>query len=163
MNIWMMIFSFFFSPFLSVSRLLRLRVIPCCLMSFWYFQKKQIPFSMAIECSPEHMRMRTARWNTTKKQGKKVRREEWKWNEAHWAWKKSSSRHEKSGQSQLNSSSQVSHTRQFVLGFTFFHTHASLLTFFVCFFILFHSCCSNAQVFGKTLVHEFPISYSHSE
>ena len=43
--------------------------------------------------------------------------------------------------------------------FALFHTHASLLTSFVCFFILFHSCCSNAQVFGKTLVHEFPVSY----
>ena len=42
--------------------------------------------------------------------------------------------------------------------FAFFHTHASLLTSFVCFFILFHSCCSHAQVFGKTLVHEFPIA-----
>ena len=38
-----------------------------------------------------------------------------------------------------------------------------ILAFFVCFFILFHSCCSHAQVFGKTLVHEFSISYSHSE
>ena len=43
--------------------------------------------------------------------------------------------------------------------FTSFHTHASLLTFFVCFFILFHSCCSSAHVFGKTLLHEFHISY----
>ena len=47
--------------------------------------------------------------------------------------------------------------------FAFFHTHASLFTSFVCFFILFHSRCSHAQVFGKTLVHEFPISYSHTE
>ena len=46
--------------------------------------------------------------------------------------------------------------------FPSFHTHASLLTFFVCCFILLHSCCSHAQVFGKTLVHEFPISYSHT-
>ena len=29
--------------------------------------------------------------------------------------------------------------------------------------LLFHSCCSHAWVFGKTLVHEFPISYSHTE
>ena len=43
--------------------------------------------------------------------------------------------------------------------FTSFHTHASLLTFLFCFFVLFHSCCSHAQVFGKTLMHEFPISY----
>ena len=27
--------------------------------------------------------------------------------------------------------------------------------------VLFHSCCSHAWVFGKTLVHEFPVSYSH--
>ena len=30
-------------------------------------------------------------------------------------------------------------------------------------FILFHSCCSHARLFGKTLVHEFLISYSHTE
>ena len=47
--------------------------------------------------------------------------------------------------------------------FAFFHTHACLLISFAYFFILFHSCCSHAQVFGKTLVHEFPISYSHTE
>ena len=47
--------------------------------------------------------------------------------------------------------------------FTSFHTHASLLTVFVCFFILFNSYCSRARVFGKTLVHEFPISYSNTE
>ena len=45
---------------------------------------------------------------------------------------------------------------------TSFHTHASLRTFCVCFFILFDSCCSHAPVFGKTLVHELIISYSHS-
>ena len=44
-----------------------------------------------------------------------------------------------------------------------FNTHASLLTFFVCFCLLFHSCCSHARVFGKTLLHEFHISYSHTE
>ena len=47
--------------------------------------------------------------------------------------------------------------------FTSYHTHASLLTFFVCFFILFHFCCSHAQVFGKTLVHEFNSYYSYTE
>ena len=36
----------------------------------------------------------------------------------------------------------------------FLRTHVSLLTIFVCFFILFHSCCSHARVFGKTFVHE---------
>ena len=34
---------------------------------------------------------------------------------------------------------------------------------FVCFCILFHSCGSHARMFGKTLVHEYPISYSHTE
>ena len=47
--------------------------------------------------------------------------------------------------------------------FASFHTHASLLVFFICFFVLFHSCCSHARVFGKILVHEFPVSYSHTE
>ena len=48
-------------------------------------------------------------------------------------------------------------------GLLFFFVPASLLVFFFCFFILLHSCCSHAQVFGKTLAHEFPISYSHTE
>ena len=47
--------------------------------------------------------------------------------------------------------------------FASFYTHASILTVFVCLFILFSSCCSHARVFGKTLVHEFPISYSNTE
>ena len=51
----------------------------------------------------------------------------------------------------------------FCAHFASFHTHASLLIFFVCFSILFYSCCSHARVFGKTLMHEFPISYSHTE
>ena len=46
--------------------------------------------------------------------------------------------------------------------FTSVHAHASLLVFFS-FSVLFHSCCSHAQVFGKTLLHEFLISYSHTE
>ena len=46
-----------------------------------------------------------------------------------------------------------------LLLFTYFQTNASLLTFF----ILFHSSCSDARVFGKTLVHEFPINYTHTE
>ena len=41
--------------------------------------------------------------------------------------------------------------------FIFFH--ASLLTFFVSIFDLFNSFCSNARVFGKTLVHESHIYY----
>ena len=52
----------------------------------------------------------------------------------------------------------VRHTR-----YTFFHTQASLLIVFVCPIVLFQSCCSHAGVFGKTLVHEFPISYNHTE
>ena len=44
-----------------------------------------------------------------------------------------------------------------------FHIHSPLLTFFLCFTVLFQSCCSHVQVFGKTLVHEFPIFYSHTE
>ena len=39
---------------------------------------------------------------------------------------------------------------------TSFHTYSPLLTFFLCFIVLFQSCCSHARVFGKTLVHEFP-------
>ena len=50
----------------------------------------------------------------------------------------------------------------FCTRFTSFYTHASLLTFFIC-FILFHSCSSHVRVCRKTLVHEFPISCSHTE
>ena len=46
---------------------------------------------------------------------------------------------------------------------TSFHIHYTILTFFPCFIVLFQSCCSHAQVFGKTLLHEFPIFYSHTE
>ena len=35
--------------------------------------------------------------------------------------------------------------------------------FFICFFVLFNSCCSDARLFGKTIVHEVPISYSQTE
>ena len=47
--------------------------------------------------------------------------------------------------------------------FTFFHTLSSLLSVFVCSIVLFQSCCSHARVFGKTLLHEFPLFYSHTE
>ena len=47
-------------------------------------RREQVPLSMAIEngvlmheCSPEHLRMGTARLNKTMKQRKKVRRGEW--------------------------------------------------------------------------------------
>ena len=43
------------------------------------------------------------------------------------------------------------------------YIHSPLLTFFRCFIVLFQSCCSHAQVFGKTLVDEFPIFYGHTE
>ena len=33
----------------------------------------------------------------------------------------------------------------------------------LCVSFLFHSCCSHVRAFAKTLVHEFPISYSHTE
>ena len=51
----------------------------------------------------------------------------------------------------------------FSASFTSCHTHAFLLTLCFCYIILFHSCCSHARVFGKTFVHEFHISYSHTE
>ena len=46
---------------------------------------------------------------------------------------------------------------------TSFHIHFPLLTFFLSLIVLFHSCCYHAQVFGKALVHEFPIFHSHTE
>ena len=39
----------------------------------------------------------------------------------------------------------------------------SRLSCFFCFFVLFHSCCSHARLFGKTLVNEYHISYIHTE
>ena len=47
--------------------------------------------------------------------------------------------------------------------FTSLHSHSSLLTFVFCFLVLFHSFCSHALVFGKTLLPKFHISYSHTE
>ena len=46
---------------------------------------------------------------------------------------------------------------------TSFHIHSPLLTFFLCFIVLFQSFCSHAQVFERTLVHVLSIFYSHSE
>ena len=43
------------------------------------------------------------------------------------------------------------------------YSRASFLIFFVCCFILLHTCCYHVRVFMKTLLHEFPISYSHTE
>ena len=48
----------------------------------------------------------------------------------------------------------------FLAHVTSFNTGSILLTFF-CFFVLFHSCCLQTQVFGKILVHEFHIPNSH--
>ena len=43
----------------------------------------------------------------------------------------------------------------FCANFTSFHFNTFLLVIFLCLFDFFHSCCSRAQVFGITLVHEF--------
>ena len=45
--------------------------------------------------------------------------------------------------------------------YLFPYSRLSPYTFF-CFIALFRSCCSHAQVFWKTLMHEF-ISYSHTK
>ena len=37
---------------------------------------------------------------------------------------------------------------------TYIHIYYYFPTFFLCVFVSFHSCCSHAQVFGKTLVYE---------
>ena len=47
--------------------------------------------------------------------------------------------------------------------FVSFHNRSSRLTFFVCFYVIFHSCCFHAHVFGKTLEHEFHFSCSRTE
>ena len=39
----------------------------------------------------------------------------------------------------------------------------SACLFSLFFFALFQCCCSRAQVFGKTLVHEFHMFYRHTE
>ena len=53
-------------------------------------------------------------------------------------------------------------------GLLFFRTRFAsfilhYLLFVFCFFVLFHSCCSHARVFRKSLVFEFRIFYSHTE
>ena len=53
-------------------------------------------------------------------------------------------------------------TSNFRPRFTSFDTHPSFLTFFVCFFVLFHASCSHSHPVKNTL-HEFHISYSHTE
>ena len=39
----------------------------------------------------------------------------------------------------------------------------TLFAFFICFFVLFHSCCSHGQVLWTTFMHEFHIFSSHAE
>ena len=51
----------------------------------------------------------------------------------------------------------------FCARFSSFHTLASLLTFFVCFFVLFHSCCSHARGGMENTRAWVPISYNHTE
>ena len=48
-------------------------------------------------------------------------------------------------------------TSLFLAHFTTFNFHSFLLYFLICFLVFFHSCCSHAQVFGRTLVHEFNV------
>ena len=45
----------------------------------------------------------------------------------------------------------------------YFFSSSHLSSYLLFPIVLFHSCCSHARVFGKTLVHEFPISCIHSE
>ena len=63
----------------------------------------------------------------------------------------------------LDSTEWLDRTPFFLVSCTSFYIHSLLLTFFLCFIVLFKSCCSHAQVFGKTLGNEFPIYYSHTE
>ena len=44
--------------------------------------------------------------------------------------------------------------------FSSFHFHSFLLAIILCCFAFFQYCCSNAHVFGRTLVQEFHILYS---
>ena len=46
---------------------------------------------------------------------------------------------------------------------TSFHFHSFVLAFFLCFIVLFKSCCPHAQVFERTVVHEFHIFYSQTK
>ena len=45
----------------------------------------------------------------------------------------------------------------------YFFPYSRFSYYLVHLFILFHSCCFHAWVIGKTPVHEFPISYCHTE
>ena len=50
----------------------------------------------------------------------------------------------------------------FLLMLASFHIHFYLNSFFVRSFVLFQSGCSNAQLFSRTLLHEFHIPYSQT-
>ena len=43
---------------------------------------------------------------------------------------------------------------------TFYHVHSSHLIYFLFLFVLFHSCCSHAKMFGKTFAHKDHIFYN---
>ena len=72
----------------------------------------------------------------------------------------------------LTSSHESSSGDFWRLGWRDFFVPTVLLSTFIPFFltssplsliVLFQSCCSHAQVFARTLVHEFLFSYSHTE
>ena len=54
-------------------------------------------------------------------------------------------------------------TSLFIAHLGHFHFHSFLLLSFLFFFVFFHSCRFHAQVFGRTLMHEFHVFYSHTE
>ena len=71
-------------------------------------------------------------------------------------------------QEQPSGGGHPSYSQAFAISFfhtrcTSFRINSSLHTFFLRVFVIFHSSCSHAQVFGKILVHEFHIWYSHTE
>ena len=51
----------------------------------------------------------------------------------------------------------------FIFGPIYVFLYSASLPTFCCFFVLFHFGCSHSKVFGKTMVHEFHISYSQIE
>ena len=53
--------------------------------------------------------------------------------------------------------------RNFHACYTSCNINSSIFSLFLCVFALFQSCCSHSHVFGRTLVHGFPISCSNSE
>ena len=53
-------------------------------------------------------------------------------------------------------------SRDFFFSQPHYYFSYSSIAFFCC-FVLFQYCCCHAQVFGRTLLREFFISYSHTE